>query len=53
MKLELMSLLDELPGLFSEVVVKLRGVEPAVELYRLFLGFTLLDRRYTCILLHL
>lgn len=40
-KKELLSLLDELPSLFGGAVEALRKVQPAVDLYRLFLGFTL------------
>ncbi|XP_077483736.1 CDK5 regulatory subunit-associated protein 3 [Amblyomma americanum] len=39
-KKELLSLLDELPGLFEGAVKALRKVQPAIDLYRLFLGFT-------------
>ncbi|KAK8763230.1 hypothetical protein V5799_034163 [Amblyomma americanum] len=43
-KKELLSLLDELPGLFEGAVKALRKVQPAIDLYRLFLGFTVPSR---------
>ncbi|KAH6930105.1 hypothetical protein HPB50_009464 [Hyalomma asiaticum] len=39
-KKELLSLLDELPGLFEGAVKELHKAQPAIDLYRLFLGFT-------------
>ncbi|CAN7983976.1 unnamed protein product, partial [Ixodes hexagonus] len=42
-KKELLLLLEELPGLFGNMVQALQKAEPAVQLYRLFLGFTLPD----------
>uniref|UniRef100_A0A131Y046 Putative cdk5 activator-binding protein n=1 Tax=Ixodes ricinus TaxID=34613 RepID=A0A131Y046_IXORI len=42
-KKELLLLLEELPGLFGSVVEALHKAEPAIQLYKLFLGFTLPD----------
>ncbi|KAH8023724.1 hypothetical protein HPB51_015264 [Rhipicephalus microplus] len=43
-KKELLSLLDELPGLFESAVKELHKAQPAIDLYRLFLGFTVPSR---------